>query len=247
MRGICSSFFFQYLDSSYINSLLHQQSYYLLPLYYISSTIPSKKLFRYSTLAKPTLLTPHRIFNTILLFIRSSVMAAATFSFRWTASAHDDLTEATFLRVDWAALLQVCREQSGDPACVYQGDDYHAGGRHIIRRIELNRKGELWLARIPKLPSGPGKQWTPHELFVMESEIATMKHIANNTEIPVPKVYSYSCTAMNDVKAPFLLMQCIEGNMLFDLGGPSVLDAEKNLQMCKTLAWIQVRYHCRYK
>lgn len=167
-------------------------------------------------------------------------MVAAPFNFRWTASDHDNLTEATFLQVDWAALLQVCREKSGDPTCAYRGDDYHAGGRHIIRRIELKQKGELWLARIPKLLPDSEEQWTPEELFVMESEIATMKYIANSTEIPIPKVYAYSCTAKNHVKTPFLLMQCIQGNMLYDLGGQSALDAEKRLQMCKTLAWIQV-------
>lgn len=74
----------------------------------------------------------------------------------------------------------------------------------------------------------------------MESEIATMKYIANNTEIPVPKVYAHSCTAKNQVKTPFLLMQCIQGNMLYDLGGQSALDAQKRLQMCQKLAWIQV-------
>ncbi|KAM0415906.1 hypothetical protein ACHAPT_013117 [Fusarium lateritium] len=53
----------------------------------------------------------------------------------------------------------------------------------------------------------------------MLSEIATMKHIAKTTNIPVPEVFGYDCClAANPAGLPYMLMSCIEGNMLADLG-----------------------------
>ena len=58
----------------------------------------------------------------------------------------------------------------------------------------------------------------------MESEIATGKFIAQATDILVPKVFGYSTGVdANPVRLPCLLMQCIEGNVVYDVGGPDIL------------------------
>lgn len=76
----------------------------------------------------------------------------------------------------------------------------------------------------------------------MESEIATMKFIAQTTDILVPKVFGYQTFIDgNPVRLPYLLMQCIEGNMLFDLGGPSVLTVDQRAKIRRSIASIQVR------
>jgi hypothetical protein len=62
----------------------------------------------------------------------------------------------------------------------------------------------------------------------MESEIATMKYIAKFTNILVLTVFRYRTSIDGSpAKLPYMLMQCIRGNMLFDLGGPSILTSEQ--------------------
>ena len=167
---------------------------------------------------------------------------AAPFKFAWKREEHyDEDCDATFLRVDWDVLLDKTRRLSGNPACAWRGG-YHAGGRHIVRRVEIGEQGDSWLVRIPKLRGLPeAENWTSKRQFTMESEIATMKYIATSTKIPVPKVFAYDLhISGNPVKAPYLLMECIKGNMLYDIGGPGVLTAQKLQQMNKSIAWIQV-------
>lgn len=54
----------------------------------------------------------------------------------------------------------------------------------------------------------------------MESGIVTMKFIAEFTDIPVPTIFGHRTSIEgNPVKLPYMLIQCIRGNMLFDLGG----------------------------
>lgn len=75
----------------------------------------------------------------------------------------------------------------------------------------------------------------------MQSEIATMKHIAKTTNIPVPEVFGYNiCLDANPVGLPYILMHCIEGNMIFDLGGPGVLNPEQSERLHQSIASIQV-------
>ncbi|KAF1948850.1 hypothetical protein CC80DRAFT_540719 [Byssothecium circinans] len=168
------------------------------------------------------------------------------FTFRWTGQHNDEQSKKTYLCTDWDVLLNITKRTSGDPACVYQGD-YHAGGRHIVRRIELPNDGKSWIARIPTVPDPfvsefDGRWWTSEQQFTMESEIATMNFIAQTTDIPVPKVFGYkTCLDGNPVKLPYILMQCIEGNMIFDLGGLDVLTDEQNAKLRDSIASIQCR------
>jgi len=171
---------------------------------------------------------------------------AQPFKFRWTGLHNDEQSKKTFIFTDWDALLDIAKRLSGDPTCGYQGD-FHAGGRHIVRRVELPEKGKLWIARVPTIPASigsgeDGRWWTSEERFTMESEIATMKFIAQTTDIPVPKVFGYkTCIDGNPVKLPYLLMQCIEGNILFDLGGPNVLTDEQRAKIRMSIASIQCK------
>ncbi|KAB5582236.1 hypothetical protein GE09DRAFT_1210888 [Coniochaeta sp. 2T2.1] len=142
------------------------------------------------------------------------------FNFRWSGQHNDDLSKKTFLLTNWDALIDIAKQLSGDPAYVYQGD-FHAGGRHIVRRIGLPQKGGSWIARIPTIPAPFDSEdrrrwWTSEEKFAMESEIATMIYVARNTD-------------------------CIEGNMLFDLGGPEILTDEQKAKIRRSVASIQCK------
>ena len=105
----------------------------------------------------------------------------------------------------------------------------------------------MWLVRIPIIPGpsiccdGKTKWWTAERKFTMESEIATMRYIAESTNIPVPTVFGHRAYIEgNPVKLPYMLMECIRGNMLFDLGGPEILTADQRRKIRKSIASIQV-------
>ncbi|CZT43437.1 uncharacterized protein RSE6_03478 [Rhynchosporium secalis] len=166
--------------------------------------------------------------------------------FRWQGQHNDERSAHTFQLTDWTALLQEAQILNGGRACNFDGP-YHAGGRHIVRRLEFIDGGELWLVRIPIVPasltSDPNeirKWWTAERQFTMESEIATMKYYAESTNVPVPTIFGYRTSIHgNTMKLPYMLMQCIQGNMLFDLGGPGILNDEQKSGIRKSIASIQ--------
>ncbi|KAF4627968.1 hypothetical protein G7Y89_g10190 [Cudoniella acicularis] len=166
--------------------------------------------------------------------------------FRWQGQHNDKRSARTFKYTDWTALLKEAQILNGGRSCVFDGP-YHAGGRHIVRRLEFIDGGQLWLVRIPILPASSTcdqneilKWWTAERRFTMESEIATMKFIAEFTDIPVPTIFGHRTSIDgNPVKLPYMLMQCIRGNMLFDLGGPSILTGEQKSRIRKSIALIQ--------
>jgi hypothetical protein len=70
--------------------------------------------------------------------------------------------------------------------------------------------------------------WTAEQRFTIESEIAIMKYIAKFTNILVPTIFRYRTSIDgNPVKLPYMLMQCIRGNMLYDLKGFSILTSKQ--------------------
>lgn len=177
----------------------------------------------------------------------NSQRRTSSFVFRWTGQHNDEQSNNTYSHTEWDALLDITKQLSGDQTSVYEGN-FHAGGRHIVRRIKLTERGELWLARIPiicgpPVPEPDSSWWTSGKQFTMESEIATMKFISQSTDIPVPRVFAYNTgLEKNPVGLPYLLMECIEGNMLYDLGGPNVLTEEQRIKLRKSIASIQVIY-----
>jgi hypothetical protein len=99
------------------------------------------------------------------------------------------------------------------------------------------------LAGMPKQVFSPA-WWGAYRKWEMESEIATMIHIARTTEIPVPKIYGYNTSIVgNPAKLPYMFMQCIKGNILQDIGGSGAerrLEKDQRVKLKKAVAWIQV-------
>jgi len=169
------------------------------------------------------------------------------FLFRWDGQYDNEKTDETFRYVEWNALLEEVRNLSNSRHCNYDGR-YHAGGRHIVRRLIFSDRDEIWLARVPIISTSEyydlganSGWWTAERKFVMESEIATMKYITTATSLPIPAVFGYQTSVdSNPVKVPYLLMQCIKGNMLYDLGGPGILSQEQKEKVRMSIATIQV-------
>jgi Phosphotransferase enzyme family len=50
-----------------------------------------------------------------------------------------------------------------------------------------------------------------YQMSLLESEIATMKYVKFNTEIPIPDVYAYTLDNKNSLRTPYILMECVHG------------------------------------
>lgn len=170
---------------------------------------------------------------------------AQPFLFYWTGQDDDELIKRTVDAVNWNALLDITRKLSGDTNCLFEGN-INAGGRHIVRRIVVPSKRIRWIARLPIVSSSYSNSndnwWTEERWFIMQSEVATMKHIALHTDIPVPEVFAHDTLSdVNPVGLPYVLMHCIEGNTIFDLGGLGKLTLDQNRSLHQSIAFLQVR------
>jgi hypothetical protein len=167
------------------------------------------------------------------------------FTFHWRGQYSTEHTQYTFEYTNWAALLEKVRYLTGEQHCTFDGC-YHAGNRHIVRRISISSE-DIWLARVPIAAygsfelHGSSGWWTAERKFAFENEIATMKYLTTTTSLPVPSIFGYQ-TSMesNPVKIPYVLMQCIRGNMLYDIGGPDILTSEQREKVRTSIALIQV-------
>ncbi|KAK2750686.1 hypothetical protein FQN57_002759 [Myotisia sp. PD_48] len=173
---------------------------------------------------------------------------AQPLTFRWNGQYADESSARTNKYIDWDALLREVQALSSR-SCSYDGE-HHVGGRHIVRRFIFADTGERWLVRIPVVPGSDeplskddvSSFWTAKQKFKWESEIATMKYLSERMTTPVPAIHGYSTSIDgNPVKVPYMLMQCIEGNILYDLesGGTDALDEEQKRKVRKAVASIQ--------
>ncbi|KAH8742511.1 hypothetical protein BGZ57DRAFT_779476, partial [Hyaloscypha finlandica] len=68
---------------------------------------------------------------------------------------------------------------------------------------------------------------TTKRRFIIESEIIIIKYFVNITYILISKIFGYIISIdRNPIKLPYILIEYIRGNILFDLGGPSILTIE---------------------
>jgi hypothetical protein len=89
----------------------------------------------------------------------------------------------------------------------------------MVRILEFE-DGARWVARL-QLPSlSPDSTENSAETMEMgeRDEYVTMSAVRQGTSIPVPEVHAFEPKKHSDVKAPFMLMDCLPGNVGMDLG-----------------------------
>ncbi|KAF2493896.1 hypothetical protein BU16DRAFT_619104 [Lophium mytilinum] len=63
-----------------------------------------------------------------------------------------------------------------------------------------------------KVPSaGHASRWRKEDASNLRSEALTMQYIRKNTKVPVPDVYRYSTVLENEIGAPYIVMDAMEG------------------------------------
>lgn len=74
--------------------------------------------------------------------------------------------------------------------------------------------GVQWLFRVPA--AGRAGRWDSSAARNLRSEAMTMRLLRQKTSIPVPKVYAFESSLDNDFKCPFILMERMGGEALYE-------------------------------
>ena len=123
--------------------------------------------------------------------------------------------ESFILSVDWQALLDCAANVRDGMKCALLSH-IGLGYNHMVRIIRF--KDEIqWVARL-RLPSLEDEGTTPYIAKSMGCEASTMTVVRRNTKVPVPEIYISESDSNCSVKAPFMLMECLDGNVGMDLG-----------------------------
>ncbi|KAK1966174.1 hypothetical protein LY78DRAFT_703131 [Colletotrichum sublineola] len=145
--------------------------------------------------------------------------------YRWTY--YDSLQEGPirsraelFLTsVDWTSLLMYAARRRNASSCQLLCD-IGLGYNHMIRIIRFD-DGVQWVARLRMPPIGTSDAFensgeTADE--VENCEYSTISLVRQKTNIPIPEVHAIEARRDCEVKAPFMLMDCLPGNVGMDLG-----------------------------
>jgi Phosphotransferase enzyme family len=110
------------------------------------------------------------------------------------------------------------------------------GAYNLLYTLEFS-DGIKWVLRIPS----PGKdgRYTSSCSRLIRSDALTMSFIRQNTSIPIPEVFGFDETIQNEIDAPYILMQFVQGSRVwdvwFDVTGPTPLE-ERRLRILDTVA-----------
>ncbi|KAL9584168.1 MAG: hypothetical protein Q9212_002285 [Teloschistes hypoglaucus] len=123
-------------------------------------------------------------------------------------------------QIDHKALLDYASKLRENRPCT-MSPELSVGTCNLVRKIQFD-DGVEWIARLrmPPMPDHDTKEMSPtseagrgreRALLNMQSELATMDFVRQNTAIPIPEVYGYNLNE-NLVGCPFSIMEYIHGN-----------------------------------
>jgi len=126
--------------------------------------------------------------------------------------------------VDWSG---VCASATAirDIACRLGRINF--GGVNMIRQLAFD-DGVQWVVRIPmprRIVGDDGsfsiqtkaEFWSDEQAEAMKSEVYTMIYIRDHSDIPVPEIFGFDANTDNPIGAPYIFMECVQGNSIMDL------------------------------
>lgn len=119
-------------------------------------------------------------------------------------------------RINWEALCQYASKLHDNEDCTIS-PQFTMGGRHMVRRVHF-QDGTRWVARVritTPMNEGEGSR-------LLQREVDCIQLVKERTSVPVPTVFGYVASAENDIGAPFMLMECLPGNVGVDLSGVEI-------------------------
>ena len=125
-----------------------------------------------------------------------------------------DRAYAFFVSIDWNALCQFTSKLRMDEPCIIDSQ-LTMGANHMIRVLKF-ADCTRWVARL-RMPSMDPDDNTDNRNVQLQREVDCIQLIRERTTMPVPAVYGYIASADNAIGAPFMLMECLAGNVAVDL------------------------------
>ncbi|KAF5017914.1 hypothetical protein F66182_10130 [Fusarium sp. NRRL 66182] len=123
-----------------------------------------------------------------------------------------------FLRsIDWPGLERFATTKRSGIKCKIL-PDIGLGYNHMVRILEFE-DGDRWVGRL-KLPSlsTPEKSEPEQTLDTkMTYEFNTISFLRKKTSIPIPRIHAFEARPHCSVGAPFMLMDCLKGNVGMDI------------------------------
>ncbi|KJK79937.1 hypothetical protein H634G_04176 [Metarhizium anisopliae BRIP 53293] len=121
-------------------------------------------------------------------------------------------------KIDIKALESYASSLRGNQPCNIS-TEFSVGNFNLVRKIQFH-DGVEWIVRLlmPPLPVAGQLVETvspkarEKRLLSMQSELATMEFVRQNTDIPIPKIYAYELNEQNAVGCPFFMMEYFHGN-----------------------------------
>lgn len=108
----------------------------------------------------------------------------------------------------------------------------------MVRIIEFMDEAR-WVARL-RLPPLANSDFSELALEARGiCEFNTISLVRQKTSIPIPEIHAFEARFNCSVKAPFMLMDCLEGNVGMDLG--TTIPPKSKQAFLKGLAKIHVR------
>ncbi|KAK9788190.1 putative Aminoglycoside phosphotransferase domain-containing protein [Seiridium cardinale] len=158
--------------------------------------------------------------NSLDQHSEGNLLAFAGYQWTYFTSLQDgplrSRAESFLGSVNWLALLDYASRKRAGTKCVLL-PDIGLGQNHMVRIIEFT-DGIRWVARLRLPPQVTADVNEDNRETMAKCEHATISVVQERTSIQIPHVYAFEAQNDSDIGAPFMLMDCLEGNVGMDLG-----------------------------
>lgn len=141
---------------------------------------------------------------------------------------------------DWNSLIEYAAAERNGAKCRLL-PDIGLGYNHMVRIVEFT-DNVRWVARLRMPHSSQNGDSSCLARSVMECEYNTIRLVQHESRIPVPRIHAFESNPYSKVKAQFMLMDCLRGNVGIDLN--MKVPSEYKTSVFTRLAEIHVRYEC---
>ncbi|PQE06257.1 aminoglycoside phosphotransferase protein [Rutstroemia sp. NJR-2017a BBW] len=118
--------------------------------------------------------------------------------------------------VNWHYLREYAIRKRNGINCILL-PDIGLGYNHMVRIIEFADDAR-WVARLRMPPLAKSGSHDEALKTRMKCEINVISLVRQKIDIPVPQIHAFEVEDDSSIKAPFMLMDCLEGNIGMDLG-----------------------------
>ena len=152
-------------------------------------------------------------------------------------SAYRRRVQSFFDNIDWNALCQFASKLNDRKDCALD-PQWTIGGRHLIRIINF-QDDSRWIARLRMTTSMSEDE----QSGLIQREVDCLQLVKERNVVPVPTVFGYKASARNEIGAPFMLMECLSGNIIPDLSGDTAhgVPSQHKSSFYAEMARLQVR------